>query len=82
MSDIHNPYSENVLGTVIGPISHRYRVIQPNGTIRPFWAESKDEAIEIRQRMIDQAKDGCRQDIFELIYGKGEWKLEEEYFDE
>ena len=70
-------YGEIVRGTVIGPISYLFRVIQPNGTVRPFWAESTSEAREIRQRMIDRAYSEGPAHIIEMIYGKGEWKLEE-----
>lgn len=75
-------YSEVVCGTVIGPISCRFRVVQPNGTVCPFWAESTQEAKEIHQRMIDNAYAQGPVHIVEMIYGKGEWVLQEETFDD
>ena len=71
-------YGEKVNGTVIGPISYRFKVRQPNETTWKFWAESKEKAIGIMDRARQRAVDECPTiEIFNLTYGKGPWKLEE-----
>ena len=76
MPSVH-PYSETVSGHVIGPISHEFRVIQPNGTITNISEYTTEDAIATMKEMKRIAFSLGPKHIIEMAYGKGEWKLEE-----
>lgn len=69
------PY-DDVNGTIVGGDYFLYAIIAPTGREQTrFYSDSDDNALTRYREYLEYIYRNCREDIMELIYGKGEWEL-------
>ena len=69
---------DDVNGVIIGDVYLTYAVISPSGRMqKQFWAKGDKEAVPLFREWKAERLAECsgREDIMEMIYGKGEWEV-------